>query len=58
MIQSLEEYMESKRKTAHELADDDHWFTTTTDSLSMYPSSIPWYVSEKSCGSRETLTVI
>ena len=50
--------MESKRKEAHKLADDDHWFTTTTDSLSMYPSSIPWYVSQNDHGSRETLTVI
>jgi len=46
MVQSIEEYMESRRKEIAKLSDDDHWFSTTTDSLSMYPSSIPWYLSE------------
>jgi len=51
-IQSIEQYMESKRKEAHQLADDDHWFVTTTEPLSMYPASIPWYVSQNSTSIR------
>lgn len=44
MIQSIEQYMEGKRKEAHRLADDDHWLTTSTEPLSMYPSTLPWYM--------------
>jgi hypothetical protein len=46
MIQSIEEYMESRRKDVHNTSDDDHWFTTTTEPLSMYPSTLPWYITK------------
>jgi len=53
MIQSVAEYMEMKRKVAHALASDDHWFVSTTvDCLSMYPASIPWHVSENGASAR------
>lgn len=55
---SLAQYMESRRK---KILDDSlcHWYDTTLgDASDMYPQSMPWYMTEKHGGGRESLTVI
>ena len=51
-VLSLEEYMEQRRKHIDKYVEGEHkWFgnvdlSTTMESLSMYPSNTPWYLSK------------
>jgi len=53
MIQSVREYFEDQRKEVDEYTEGEHkWLgdvdqSTTMASLSMYPSSLPWYHSRE-----------
>lgn len=46
MLLTAEQYFERHRTESANLACDDNWYSSTTsDHLSMYPMSVPWYVA-------------
>jgi len=59
MLLTAEEYFERHRTESGNLACDDNWYSSTTsDSLSMYPMSLPWYLTGQATSSclKEQLT--